>query len=578
MGKNVEAGGAYVRLGVKDQIDAGLKSIQGKLNGFAKKTALIGASFGAAGSAIIGPLAGAAKVFADFGAPLDDISKRTGIAGSKLSAYQFAAEQSGTSIESFETGLKKMAKTLYAADEESKGAVDSLADIGLNIESLRALSPDKQFDTIADALSKIEDPGKRAALSMEVFGKAGTDLLPMIEDGAKGLADMAAQGEKLGVVLSDEAIASAAELDDTFAAFWATIKGVTVQIGAAVAGPLTSFLQAASEIIGSVSHWIRDNQELVVTVGAVGAGLVTIGAVIAGAGVAAVALSAGIGAIGAVLGALVSPIALVAAGIAGLTVYLATMTDVFDPVINYLADGFDWLSGVVEETIGGIKDALGSGDIALAAEIAFTALRLVISKTLEAILSLFGSTIGQMSRVLAELYKKIGSVAASLNETRANVSQWLAERMGDLVGVEVLEGDNVDLANARAWSQSWQDVDTSALSTAIEDALDPEKLQAELDALVAQAKVGADQVEQERERAKRDDFAPGGPGSGPAFDLGEAVKSMPKNFGGFSAAALNRRIAGPKDFAKDTAKNTEEAAEHLEEIVRILPAIIPRFM
>lgn len=577
MGKNVEAGGAYVRLGVKDQLDDALSKIQGKLNSFAKKTTAIGAGVSAAGASILGPLLGAAKVFADFGAPLDDISKRTGVGAGKLSAYQFAAEQSGTSIEALETALGKMVKTLYAADEESKGAVDSLADLGLGLEELEGLRPDQQFEKIADALSRVEDPGKKAALAMQLFGKSGTELLPMIEDGAKGLADMVAQGEALGVVLSDEAIASAAALDDTFVAFWATLKGVTVQLGAAVAGPLTSFLQAASAMIGTVSKWISENQSLIVAIGAVGLGLVTIGAVIASAGVAAAALSAGIGAIGAVLGAILSPIGLVIAGVTGVVVALATMTDVFDPVVNYLSEGFDWLSGVFEETIGGIKDALASGDIAAAAQIAFTALRLIISKTLESVLSIFGSSIEAMSKTLAELYKRIGTVVARLNEARADAGQWLAERMGDLIGVEVLEGDNVDLQNARRWSQEMQNIDTEGLSEAIESALDPEAIQKELDALVADAKRGADEVRAEQERKKREGFGGIDPTAGPSLDLEKAVNAMPKNFGGFSAAALNRQIAGPKDFAKDTAKNTAETAEHLEEVVRILPSLVMHF-
>ena len=577
MGKNIEAGGAYVRLGVKDQLDEALSKIQGKLNSFAKKTTAIGAGVSAAGASILGPLLGAAKVFADFGAPLDDISKRTGVGAGKLSAYQFAAEQSGTSIEALETALGKMVKTLYAADEESKGAVDSLADLGLGLEELEGLRPDQQFEKIADALSRVEDPGKKAALAMQLFGKSGTELLPMIEDGAKGLADMVAQGEALGVVLSDEAIASAAALDDTFVAFWATLKGVTVQIGAAVAGPLTSFLQAASAMIGTVSKWISENQSLIVAIGAVGLGLVTIGTVIASAGVAAAALSAGIGAVGAALAAITSPIGLVIAGVTGVVVGLATLTSVFDPVVNYLSEGFDWLSGVFEETLGGIKAALGSGDLAAAAQIAFTGLRLVISKTLESVLSIFGTTIDEMSQLLAELYKKIGTVVAYLNETRATWSHWLAERGGDLIGVEVLEGDNVDLQNARRYSQAWQDVDTKGLSEVIANALDPAALQEELDKLVAEAKAGADEIRAEKERADRAGFKGIDPTAGPSLDLEKAVSAMPKNFGGFSAAALNRQIAGPKDFAKDTAKNTAETVDQLEEVVRLLPTLAMRF-
>ncbi|MCX7704278.1 MAG: hypothetical protein N2234_09330, partial [Planctomycetota bacterium] len=48
---------------------------------------------------------------------------------------------------------------------------DALAMLGLSVRQLASLSPDQQFVVIAEALSKIPDPTRRAAVAMEVFGK-----------------------------------------------------------------------------------------------------------------------------------------------------------------------------------------------------------------------------------------------------------------------------------------------------------------------------------------------------------------------------------------------------------------------
>jgi hypothetical protein len=573
--KDVKSGGAYVELGVKDKLDKALAGVKKKLENFGSMAQKVGAGLGASGVAIVGPLVAAAKVFGETGAALDDISKRTGVSGSKLSALSYAAEMSGTNVDTLEKGLGKMAKTLYSADEESKNAVDSLADLGLNVEELKGLKPDQQFEKIADALSKVQDPTARAALAMQVFGGAGTDLLPMFEDGAAGLADMAAEAQKLGLVLSDDAISSAAGLDDSFGQLWMTVKGLTMQVGAAIAGPLTSFLQTASQIIAVGIEWISQNQWLVQILAGVGAALAAAGTLIAGAGVAATALAAGIGAVGTVVAALTSPIALVAAGLAGLIAALATMTNVFDPVVNYLSEGFSWLSGIVSETMTGITAAFSTGDLGKAAAIAFTGVRLVVSQTMESVLGIFGSSIGEMSRFLAELYKQIGTVVGRLNEARANFSQWLAQGIGAVAGIEVLDEDNADLMSARAWSQSWKELDTAPLAEAINDAFDPEKLKGELDSLVSDASAAARDAEAQAEAKKREGFGGIDPTSiakGP-----DLSKALPKSLGGFSAAALNRAIAGPKDFTKDTAKNTLETAKGIRELIAIVPTIAPRF-
>lgn len=573
-GKDVKAGGAYAELGVRDHLEKGLKAAEANLRSFGAKAMKIGAGVGAAGAAIAGPLLAAAKVFSDTSAPLDDLSKRLGVGGSKLSELQFAAEQSGASLETVEGGLKKLAKNLHGADEEGAKAVDTLGDLGLSVDELRGLSPDQQFNKIADAIAGIEDPSKKTALAMEIFGSSGADLIPMLENGSAGLAEMAEEGKKLGVVLSDDAIKSGAELDDTFGAFWSTIKGVTVQIGAAVAGPLTMFLKTISGIIGTVSKWIEQNAWLVQVVGAVGVALVAAGAAIAAVGIAATALASGISVIGAVIGALLSPIGLVAVAVAGVVVALATLTDVFDPIINYLSEGFTWLSNIVGETIDGISAALSTGDIAAAAQIAFTSLKLIVSKILESVLGIFGLSIADMSNMLGELYKQIGQVLSKLNEARAETSNWIAQRIGDLVGVEVTEGDSSDLAAARAWSAEWAKIDPVAISQGIQDALDPNALKAELDALVAGAKQGADEERKKLEAEKRKGFE----GVTPTTALAEAGKNVPKSFGGFSVADLNRRIAGPKDFQKATAENTKKSVDQLILIARILPTIGPKFI
>jgi hypothetical protein len=575
MAKDVKAGGAYVELGVKDKIDAALAGVKKKLEGFGSMAQKVGAGTAASGAAIVGPLVAAAKVFGETGAALDDISKRTGVSGSKLSELSFAAEMSGTSIETVEKGFGKMAKTLYSADEESKNAVDSLRDLGLNVDELKGLKPEQQFEKIADAISKVQDPSSRAALAMQIFGGAGTDLLPMFEDGAAGLAEMAAQAKGLGLVLSDDAVSSAAALDDGFAGLWMSVKGLTMTLGGAIAGPLTTFLEVASQVIAVGIEWISQNQWLVQVVAAVGVGLVALGGAIAALGVASTALAAGLGAVGAIVAALTSPIALVAAGIVGVIAALATMTDVFDPVVNYISEGFSWLSGIVSETMAGISAAFSTGDLGKAALIGFTGLKLVVSQILESVLGMFGSSIKEMSSLLANLYKQIGTVVGRLNEARVSAVNWLTEQMGNMVGVDTSLERQFASDQAAAWSQSWKAIDTENLGSAIADSMDPEKLKGDLDALVSDAKGAAAEAEAQAEAKKREGFGgidPTTVAAGP-----DLSKNLPKSLGGFSAAALNRAIAGPKDFSKDTAKNTAETVKKLTELVALVPGIMPKF-
>lgn len=167
------------------------------------------------GLALAGFAAGAVKNFLDVGEELDKMSKRTGISVESLGELKFAAEQSGSSIESIEKATKKMAAVITDADMGLVGATDSLAALGLEADSLKKLSPEEQFKTIAGALSSVESASEKAALAQKIFGKAGTELIPLFDEGADGMAALRQQAQDLGIVMSTDAAAGAASFNDS---------------------------------------------------------------------------------------------------------------------------------------------------------------------------------------------------------------------------------------------------------------------------------------------------------------------------------------------------------------------------
>src|SRR4051812_34551393 len=107
-GADIKAGGAYVSLSTKDQgLSAGLSRAKDMLGGFAKGVAIVGA---ATAAAAVGSIAVAVREFVSMGSALQDVSNRTGVSAENLSELQYAAEQSGASLEDVEKGLKRMAK------------------------------------------------------------------------------------------------------------------------------------------------------------------------------------------------------------------------------------------------------------------------------------------------------------------------------------------------------------------------------------------------------------------------------------------------------------------------------------
>lgn len=397
MATNIEAGKAYVRAYVDlSAIDRGLKQIQAKFEGFGsrlggigKGLSVVGAGFAGVGASVLAPLAAATSAFADFGSLLDDTSQRTGMSASSLSELGYAAQMSGTDLGTVEKAVSKMQKGITGAAGGSKSLNASFNSIGVSAKQLAKLAPEEQFTAVASAIGKIKDQTQRAAKAMEVFGKSGTQLLPLL---TSDIAALRQEARDLGLTMSDVDAGNAAELGDSFDRIKRTIGGIGMQIGAALAEPLTKIVNITATIVSSVTKWIAVNRPLIQTIAAIAAGLVVVGGVVFTVGAALVGVGAAISAVGTIIGSIVgiataafgavatavgfilSPVGLVIAAIVGLGVYIAYSAVTATGSLSQLGEMFGSLGSTAVEAWGGIVAALSTGDLETAGQIAFTAL------------------------------------------------------------------------------------------------------------------------------------------------------------------------------------------------------------
>ena len=161
------------------------------------------------GGAITAAFVGATIKFADTADKLVEMSQRTGIGVEALQELGFAAKLSGSSLEGLEISVKRMQVAISNSSPAFK-------DLGISLDALRTLSPDQQLKKVLTAIAAIPDPTKRAAAAIDIFGKSGTDLLPMLEGGAAGLQKMIDRAHELGIVFSPDTVKSAADLKDSF--------------------------------------------------------------------------------------------------------------------------------------------------------------------------------------------------------------------------------------------------------------------------------------------------------------------------------------------------------------------------
>jgi hypothetical protein len=185
-------------------------------------------------------------------ASVDDLSKRTGVSTQTLQAYQFAAEQSGVSVETFGKGVQKLGINLGEAQTGNKSAIKSFADLGLSVQELSRLSPEAAFEAVAAAISQLPGPAQQAAAAVSLFGKSGAELVPVFAEGAGYLAEMRAEAERLGLVLSKDQVQGLATLDDSIGKVSATFKAFQARVTAELAPSLIAAAESAATFIAAL--------------------------------------------------------------------------------------------------------------------------------------------------------------------------------------------------------------------------------------------------------------------------------------------------------------------------------------
>ena len=291
----IRAGRAALELFLdKTKLEQGLNSLKDRFRNIGRSLTRLSAGVGAVATSIVAPLAAATKRFAAVGDQIGKMSTRTGVAAEELSTLRFAADQTGTSLEAVELALTGMSRFMLNAERGSKAATDTLRDLGLSLDELQRLRPAEQFRLIASRLALVQDETRRSALAMQVFGKSGRDVIPLV------LSDIDALQQKardLGIELSAADVKAAEDFTDAMSRLRFSIEGVTNRIGAALAPALERMITQWEPNIVAAGQWVRENKELIVTVGKIGGVLTGIAGILGTTAIGFHGIAAGIGAI-----------------------------------------------------------------------------------------------------------------------------------------------------------------------------------------------------------------------------------------------------------------------------------------
>ena len=249
--RNATAGFTDMRGIITDMWSSPLEGVQSLAGAMGKElTASLGETAITAGIAA-GAIAGVGAVAVELaskaagvGESVNDMALKMGESAAQVSNLRGAAIIAGGSLDQISTAMFMFQKNMGEGTDKFQ---QGLSRLGVSLDDLQKQSPAEQFLTIAAAVRDIDDPTQRAAAAVELFGRQGRDLLPLL---MKPLDDLVEQSRALGSTWSNEDAKAAEELQMQFRALTLQVENIAVNIGKdlipAVSVAVDWFVKAAS--------------------------------------------------------------------------------------------------------------------------------------------------------------------------------------------------------------------------------------------------------------------------------------------------------------------------------------------
>ena len=243
---------------------------------------------------IIGGIKDTVASTQELGAAILKLQRETGDTAEAASKLVFQVQHFGLDAGDASVALGILAKKLKGVQDEETGVTTGgkstaaiLADLGVNaLDATGNLRPMADLiPAISDVFAAMPDGVEKTGLAMQLFGRSGKNMIPVLNEGSAGLKALGDEASKLGVVLTAENIEAIKQYTFGQRNLQEAMMGLKLQIGMAIIPVLG---ELAKKMIDGVLAAKQFGAEISKSLGpSVTAGIAAVKTMLAGLGTAA---------------------------------------------------------------------------------------------------------------------------------------------------------------------------------------------------------------------------------------------------------------------------------------------------
>jgi hypothetical protein len=200
-----------------------------------------------------------------YAASLGEVAQQLGVTTDALQEYRYAGSQAGLATEEVDMALSQLTRRIGEAASGTKAQAEAFEKLGVSVKDANGniIDAGDAIPQIADALQKIESPAERAAILMDLFGRSGQKLEPLLSGGSKAVNELRDAANRLGIVLSSEQIQKADETADKLDAVKQVLQAKIAGVVADNAGSIVDLAKSLESLAGSAIKAGKDYSSFV---------------------------------------------------------------------------------------------------------------------------------------------------------------------------------------------------------------------------------------------------------------------------------------------------------------------------
>jgi TP901 family phage tail tape measure protein len=243
----------FIKLGLEAD-EAKFATAEAAVHGLEKALELVVEVAEKVGEVLVETVMGTAE-YAD---KMVDTAIAAGLTTDQLQELEWAAAHSGLSMDDTTMATERLSRAMYDAKKGGEEQAKMFGALGVKVtDAAGNLRPtyDVLLD-VADAFKKLPPGAERTAKAMEIFGRSGAKLVPLLVEGREGIEGFAESAHRAGVVMSSEDLAAAKELAEDLDSLKLAAAGASHQVG-------SGLIKALDPLLKRFNKWFEANRELI---------------------------------------------------------------------------------------------------------------------------------------------------------------------------------------------------------------------------------------------------------------------------------------------------------------------------